>query len=133
MNEVSLKHRLRSMKREEIRLRNDGATGPVWRRFFDGAAPLYRRELLLAMDEGAFAMVEQDFYAEVLYYYFQKRGVTDLLRDPEQLAVLGLPLTADADDIKKRFRELAHQHHPDHGGNAEIFRRILEAYRKLND
>ena len=133
MNEVSLKHRLRSMKREETRLRGDGVTGPVWRRFFDGASPLYRRELLMVMDEGAFAMVEQDFYAEVLYHYFQRRGVTDLLQDPEQLAVLGLPVTADAVDIKKRFRELVHQHHPDHGGNADIFRQILDAYRKLNE
>ena len=33
-------------------------------------------------------------------------------------------------EIKKRFRELALQHHPDHGGDNETMRIILEQYQK---
>lgn len=84
------------------------------------------------MDEGALEMVERDFYAEMLYRYLHENGWSDRPpRDPALLGTLGLGPGAQEDEIKKRFREMAHRLHPDHGGSADEFRRALEAYRKL--
>jgi curved DNA-binding protein len=48
-------------------------------------------------------------------------------------ATLGLPRTATADEIKKAYRRLASQHHPDKGGDTATFQKIEEAYRILSD
>lgn len=49
-------------------------------------------------------------------------------------SILGVSKTASEDDIKKAFRKLAHQYHPDKkGGNAEKFKEINEAYQVLGD
>ncbi len=46
---------------------------------------------------------------------------------------LGIDKSASKDDIKKAFRKLAHEHHPDKGGNQEKFKEISEAYSVLSD
>lgn len=46
-------------------------------------------------------------------------------------ATLGLPDSAGAEDIKKAYRKLAMLHHPDRGGNEEIFKTIKAAYEAL--
>ncbi|MFA5870587.1 MAG: DnaJ C-terminal domain-containing protein [Candidatus Paceibacterota bacterium] len=47
--------------------------------------------------------------------------------------VLGVQKNATEDDIKKAFRKLAHQHHPDKKtGNEEKFKEINEAYQVLS-
>lgn len=47
--------------------------------------------------------------------------------------ILGVEKNAKEDDIKKAYRRLAHQHHPDKkGGNAEQFKAINEAYQVLS-
>ena len=48
-------------------------------------------------------------------------------------AALGVPKTATADDIKRAFRRLASQHHPDKGGDTKKFQAIQEAYATLGD
>ena len=48
-------------------------------------------------------------------------------------AALGVPRTATADDIKRAFRKLASQHHPDKGGDTQKFQAIQEAYATLGD
>ena len=48
-------------------------------------------------------------------------------------ATLGVPKTATADDIKRAFRRLASQHHPDKGGDTQKFQAIQEAYATLGD
>jgi hypothetical protein len=42
---------------------------------------------------------------------------------------LGVEKNASADEIKKAFRKLAHQHHPDKGGDEKKFKEASEAYQ----
>ena len=46
---------------------------------------------------------------------------------------LGISEDADQDTIKKAYRKLASQHHPDKGGDTAKFQQIEEAYRVLSD
>ncbi|MEK7608372.1 MAG: DnaJ C-terminal domain-containing protein, partial [Patescibacteria group bacterium] len=47
---------------------------------------------------------------------------------------LGVTKSATEEEIKKAYRKLAHQHHPDKaGGNEEKFKEINEAYQVLSD
>src|SRR3989344_8351490 len=48
--------------------------------------------------------------------------------------ILGIEKTASDEEVKKAFRRLAHQHHPDktHGDEAK-FKEINEAYQILSD
>ncbi|MBI2024601.1 MAG: DnaJ domain-containing protein [Candidatus Harrisonbacteria bacterium] len=48
--------------------------------------------------------------------------------------ILGVGKGATEDDIKRAYRKLAHQHHPDKaGGNSEKFKEINEAYQVLSN
>ncbi len=46
---------------------------------------------------------------------------------------LGIPKEASKDDIKKAFRKLSLEHHPDKGGDEEKFKEISNAYDVLSD
>ena len=46
---------------------------------------------------------------------------------------LGVSTSATADEIKKAFRRLANQHHPDKGGDTAKYQEIQKAYDTLSD
>jgi len=46
---------------------------------------------------------------------------------------LGVDQNANSDEIKKAYRKLAAQHHPDRGGDTAKFQEIQEAYDTLSD
>ncbi len=54
---------------------------------------------------------------------------------PDYYEILGVPKDADAEHIRKAFRTLARQLHPDRAGPEATarFQRILEAYRMLTN
>jgi DnaJ-class molecular chaperone len=47
--------------------------------------------------------------------------------------ILQVDKNASQDDIKKKFRKLAVQHHPDKGGDVDKFKEITSAYEILSD
>lgn len=51
----------------------------------------------------------------------------------DHYTTLGVNKTATADEIKRAYRRLASQHHPDKGGSKEQFQRIQQAYDVLGD
>lgn len=47
--------------------------------------------------------------------------------------ILGIPKDSTGDQVKKAYRKLALQHHPDKGGSESKFKEISEAYDVLGD
>jgi DnaJ-class molecular chaperone len=47
--------------------------------------------------------------------------------------ILGVEKNATDDQIKHAYRKLAKQHHPDKGGNKDVFQQIQNAYDTLSD
>lgn len=47
--------------------------------------------------------------------------------------ILGVARNVTKEEIKKRYRELAHKFHPDKGGDEQKFKELNEAYQVLSD
>ena len=47
--------------------------------------------------------------------------------------ILGVSPRASLEEIKRRYRTLAKEHHPDKGGDPKVFARIVNAYETLGD
>ena len=56
-------------------------------------------------------------------------GRLEPLRMPLDAArqLLGVPENYSRDDVIRAFRKIALKHHPDHGGDADVFRKLVEA------
>lgn len=44
---------------------------------------------------------------------------------------LGLPVTSPVDEVKRAYRRLAREHHPDHGGDPDTFQHLHVAYERM--
>lgn len=144
MHSEETKQKLRQLKRFEEKLRFGGNVQPagrlVWDSFFDtheifrGRAK-YALDQLSAMSKDAYRAVV-DAYIAYVYYELYKQNDIEILQglyDPVILQKLGLSRDASAQDIKRKFRELAKKYHPDTGGDAAKFIELMETYRKLID
>ncbi len=136
-----LKRKLRQLKRLELAIRFRDRPAPdaptlVWNTFFSTqAAPRpvkYPLRQLGHMSREEQKEVFEEYFYRVYFQYYQENGLTEAdLHDPQLLSLLDLPAYAGLADIKKRYRDLAKRHHPDHGGDAEKFIELLGAYEKL--
>ena len=50
----------------------------------------------------------------------------------EAIETLGIMTRVSHTDLKRIYKELAHTHHPDHGGDVAHFQRIVEAYELID-
>lgn len=55
------------------------------------------------------------------------------MADQDYYQLLGVSRSASADEIKRAYRKLAQEHHPDKGGDPERFKAINEAYQVLSN
>lgn len=46
---------------------------------------------------------------------------------------LGLRPDAATEEVKRAYRRKAREHHPDAGGDAEVFKEVTRAYEVLSD
>lgn len=137
-----IKRKIRKLKQLEIKLRFAGMEKPdkklVWDSFFDlhdincGKAK-YPLHILLSLTREEMKRMIDEYFALVYYELYKENGIVFIEKayDPAILARLGLPFTAGESEIKKRFRELAKQYHPDTGGSAAQFIELMNDYKSL--
>ncbi len=77
-----------------------------------------------------FFETQEDEINDLLKSFWQKYLAQD--HKSEALQTLKLPVNADAKMIKAQFLRLAQQHHPDKGGSAEMFAKIRQAKKVLD-
>jgi hypothetical protein len=138
----ALKRRLRQYKKRELAIRFKDRPMPenpelVWDTFFSTKsehAPNVKYPLhqLSQMSPAELQQVFEEYFYRVYFQNYKENGLTaGDIHAPQLLALLGLPPYAGLQDIKKRYRELAKRHHPDHGGDSQKFIELLEVYEKL--
>ncbi len=137
-----MKRKLRELKKLEMKIRpgvTKGLPGKnkelVWDKFFDLKEegkqnvkyPIHR---LISLTKDEFKDVVNEYFYHVYYWFCQEFGITGTSSaDIETLTRLGLPIDADSDEIRRRFRELAKIYHPDNGGDSDKFIEIMEKYK----
>ncbi|OSM01881.1 DNA-J related domain-containing protein [Magnetofaba australis] len=77
------------------------------------------------LDDSHLENVTREMVEEMLDSFWKRFDRYD--KRDEALAELGLPGHATQETIKRRYRKLAMENHPDRGGDAERFRRVAEA------
>lgn len=82
--------------------------------------------------EGMTGLELRDVMSEYWYQVFYDlyggawKAGEERAQNPEFLAFLGLPYDAEEKEVRKRFRELAKQLHPDAGGTEDKFRELMD-------
>ena len=101
---------------------------PTWEA--DGSLPELHDPLRdYYLDLGQLEDVERSDVEAMLNHFWQLFARYD--RRDEALAVFGLDKDADYDMVKRRYRQLVCEHHPDRGGDPERFRQVKDAADKL--
>lgn len=138
MNEISVKRNLREIKRLEIKIRF-GTQAPshpplIWDMFFDlsgSGRAKYTLDVLKALSREAYQAVIAEYWSFVYHTFVNENDLHAINREPGVLLKWGLPCDADEAAVKRRFRELAKRFHPDLGGSAEEFIRMMAEYKTL--
>jgi hypothetical protein len=151
MDEKELKQKIRKLKRLELKFRygfsmdyieKNGSTPKieklslVWKDFFDlgnsnNHKARYSLPQLKLMDKEQIRQVIGEFWFWVYYRMYQENGLmTASVLEPELLEYLGLPYDSDQSAVRKRFRELCREYHPDEGGNADKFIELMKIKEK---
>jgi hypothetical protein len=136
-----MKYKLRQLRKVEQAIRfksqpGDPAHKLVWDVFFStkpGATHVkYPLRKLVDMSEAEYKSVIEEFFFRIYFQSYQENGLTiGDVYEPQLLEALGLPPFAGLHDVKRRFRELARQYHPDHGGDAEKFIDLMETFNQI--
>lgn len=137
MDKDMLKRKIRDLKKREIEIRTEYGQMPmrpfvlVWDAFFNEKGK-YSLDSLSHMDASERKSVFEDYFFSVYIKHYKELGLPiSNLFDPQLLQTFGLPQGATMQDVKERFRILAHKYHPDKGGDIDVFRAFLEIYEKL--
>ena len=133
MRRDELVRKLRQLRRLERRLSGEVASGPteVWDRFFsteEGVRVKYPLVILLAFDR---ASRERAFRDYLLALWAGTSGEELPVRssDRELIEMLGLGAGSSPDEVRRAFRGMALEMHPDIGGDEALMRELIERYR----
>lgn len=150
MNSSEIKKKIRQLKKQEIEIRTEyGQLSRtirtlIWDSYFTekntkkndvkSKTAKYDIDSLCQLSAEERKSVFDAFFFSVYIQYYKENGVPiSNLSDPRILSVLGLSQGVSMRDVKERFRALAHEHHPDKGGDPEVFMKLLEAYEKIKE
>ena len=139
---AELKRKIRKLKQFEVTIRAqngiDESVPLVWDKFFDlretgTSTAIYSLSELTAKNKNEYKAVIDEFFAHVYYEVYIYKGFIDApIYDSSLLGQLGLPPIADQQAVKKKFRDLAKEYHPDKGGDPEKFIALMNIYKELN-
>ena len=143
LDSISLKKKLRDLKKQEIRIRfPNGLPDPpprlIWDDFFipisnfSGDNEERSTGKLQKLTSQERKRVFDEFFVRVYVTFFEENGLfQNEFYKPDLLDLFDLPADADLSAIKRRFRELAKEFHPDRGGDPAKMRELLEVYHSL--
>lgn len=109
----------------------------VWNNFFDlkddsSNNVKYSIKNLSLMTKEEFKEVINEYFYHMYYKHYKESGLSDIsLIVIEKLTQLGLPIYANSNDIKRRFRELVKTYHPDNGGDSASFIEFMEQFKDI--
>jgi hypothetical protein len=130
---ADIKRRLRKLKHLERRIRfpdSEFPKGVIW--VYDSYLSKYSLHTLSQMNREEYKKITDEFFARVYYEFYKEKGIQiKQAYDPSLLEYFGLPFDAASAAVRKRFRELAKEYHPDAGGDAARFIELMRVYEEL--